>query len=204
MKMRGFSAERFARRGFTLVEVGIAATLAAVVMAGATTLTVAMLRNNGAVQQRLEQIAVRSRLAEAFRTDVTAARTCSLDDQNPAGGIILRSDEEHAVRYVPSENRVARIVETGGKATSRETFTLGSDQHATLTMTSDAVRLVRCTIETPAASAENRPPGVKPRPALMISAVLGRQVRLAEMVRQAVRLKTAPAPPPKASEEPAP
>jgi type II secretory pathway pseudopilin PulG len=186
------------RRGFTLVELGVAATLAAVVMGGATALLVGMIRTNGAVRERLEQIAVRSHLANRFRADVAAAKTCTLlDEKQPAAGIVLRTDDEHSVRYVVGENDVQRVAETGDKVAARDTFYLGDRQRAVLTITTDSLRLVRCTIEQASAPAEpaGRLAGAKPRPPLIIAAVLGRNGRLAETVRKAVpRPKVVPEP----------
>ena len=58
------------RRGFTLIEVGIAITLAAIVLGSATAMLVGMIRTNDAVHERLEQIAIRSHLSDRFRADV--------------------------------------------------------------------------------------------------------------------------------------
>jgi prepilin-type N-terminal cleavage/methylation domain-containing protein len=193
-------------RGFTLIEVGVAATLAAVVMGGATALLVGMMRTNNAVRERLEQIAVRNHLASVFRADVAGAKSCMLlDAKQPESGILLRTDDEHRVRYVAGENDVQRIAETGDKVTARDTFYLGDRQRATLTMTSDSLRLVRCTIEQPATLPEpqRRLAGMKPRAALIIAAVLGRSDRLNETLRKAVaRPKAAPEPPPDSDPDP--
>jgi len=198
-------AARRRPHGFTLVEVGIAATLAAVVMGGATAMLVGMMRTNSAVRERLEQISVRSHLANIFRADVASAKSCTkLDDKQPETGIRLRTDDEHSVRYVASENGVQRIAENGDKISARETFYLGDRQRVTLTMTTDVLRVVRCTIEPTVAlvGPQKHLTGAKPHVPLIIAAVLGRSGRLAEAVRKATaRPKAAPEPAPEAEPE---
>ncbi|HEX4145535.1 MAG TPA: type II secretion system protein [Pirellulales bacterium] len=193
------------RRGFTLVEVGVAITLAAFVMGGATALLIGMIRTNGAARQRLEQITVRSNLARIFREDVGNAKFCVLlDEKKPGAGVVLHLDDKHSVRYVAGENDLQRIAQTGDEVTAREVFYLGERQQARLAMTTDTLRLVRCTIEpsTPLAEPEKRLAGAKARPALIVVAVLGRSIRLAEAVRKAVpQPKVVPPPRPEPDED---
>ena len=164
--------------GFTLIEVGIAATLAAIVMGGATALIIGMSRTNNAVRERVEQIAVRSRLAEVFRADVARAKTCTIDEKQPESGILLRNDDQHSVRYVAGEHDVQRIAAMGDEVTARDTFfTLASGSVRHWRRQPDrygrcAARSNRCR-----AGPEKLPADAKPRPALIIFAVLARNDR---------------------------
>jgi prepilin-type N-terminal cleavage/methylation domain-containing protein len=193
-------------RGFTLIEVAVATTLAAMVMGGATALLVGLLRTNDVVHERLEQIAVRSRLASLFRADVAGAKFCTiLDEKRPESGILLRTVDEHKVRYIAGEHDVQRIAETGDKVSAREIFHLGEQQRATLTSTTDSLRMVRCTIEqsAPLPETQQRLAGMKPHAALTIAAVLGRSGRLMTTLQKAVaRPKAVPQPAPDAEPEP--
>jgi type II secretory pathway pseudopilin PulG len=186
------SRKTFSKRaGFTLVEVTIAGAMATVVAGIATALLVGVVRNNDAVHQRLEQIAIRSRLGEQFRADVARAKTgTAIEEPGATSGVELRFDEGHATRWLAAGDYLRRTASTGDHVDARESYFLGDGRRAELTISQDSPATVRCTIEPSVVPPAEQPAGGVTAPVrLSIVAVLARDGRLAESLAKA----TAPA-----------
>jgi prepilin-type N-terminal cleavage/methylation domain-containing protein len=187
--------------GFTLIEVSIALTLAAVVAGTAITLFVGLVSSNRQVHEDVPNAIARGRLADRFRNDVAAATGCTALEGKPLPeAIVLQLPDNQSVQYLAVAGEVQRLEYSGDHLDQRDTFRLGDDRRAVFAATADTIPMVSYTIAS--ATRELQPDrlpaaGVKSRPPLTIAAVLGRDWRLAQAVQRGAlqrKVDSSPAP----------
>lgn len=180
---------RRAVAGFTLIELAVAITVAAVVAGGAVALFAGLLGLDRQGRGDLATAIARDRLAEQFRADVAAAADCKpIDEKNPAVGIVLSGPSGQTVRYVAGEGQVERLVAAGETSAPRELYRLGDETRTSFQIATGSPVLVSATIDAIVSGPrpiQPLPSGAEVRRRLSIVAVLGREQRLAEAVEHA-------------------
>jgi type II secretory pathway pseudopilin PulG len=175
--------------GFTLIEIGIAGTLAAIVTGSAIALFLAFAGLDRRTRENLAETTAIEHLTERFRADVAQAAECSpLDDAASQAGVVLKASGDQSIFYVAGNEEVQRIRYSGKKALQRESYGLGEGGRAIFDVPAGTPPLVSCTIEALAPtgrSDQSIPASAQVRRSMTITAVLGRDWRLAEAVAQA-------------------
>ena len=112
------------RRGFSLLEMIVAVSLAGVVLSSVAFSLHSLQRANSHLQSELAYDVTLPRLAAQFRTDAHAAVGLETPTpRGPAGPIFLRADGGR-IEYDVSKSRVERRVLQGGRVISRELYRL--------------------------------------------------------------------------------
>ncbi len=133
------------RRGWTLLEAVLAITICTTLVGLVCGLLWSMLRSQGQSRDQIVRQGIHSRLAEAFRADVAAAKSCQpLDEQRPELGIVLAGPGESRVEYRAEDRRVARTASTGEKITGRESYQLGDAQQAKFNISNGDPMVISC------------------------------------------------------------
>jgi prepilin-type N-terminal cleavage/methylation domain-containing protein len=183
------SCHRRAPGGFTLIELAIASTLAALVAGAAAALLFGLFGLDRQSRDNVALTTARARLGDRFRADVATAAACTpLDEQQPEAGIVLKGSGGQSVQYLAAQGEVRRIDYAGDKIERREIYRLGDGGRAIFKLTTDSPPRVTCTVEfaTPSGRADQMlPAGAEVRRALTIAAVLARDGRLVEAVQHA-------------------
>jgi type II secretory pathway pseudopilin PulG len=149
------------RRGATLIEVMVMITVISVVMTGAATTLVALLRLERQARSDQSELQTLANLAARWRTDVHAAIAASADDDCE-----LTVTDGRTIRYSFAESRIAREVRLGETIVHRDAFVLPSRAQVEFTMAdSHAGRLLRLSIAPATVSAS--PIGAPVRPAVL-------------------------------------
>lgn len=138
------------RRGYSLIELSIVIALLTILLTGATMLLATLMMHTGRQRVTYNELQVATRLGEAFRRDVHAAKRVQIGDgAAPASGqlrLILPSGSQ--IEYVAVDRGVERIAADADQVKHREIFRL-PDLHAMrferAAMSSGDAELVVCT-----------------------------------------------------------
>jgi prepilin-type N-terminal cleavage/methylation domain-containing protein len=159
-------------RGFTLIEILVATTVATIVLATAVALLHTLLRADAANRDAMQRSAAVNRLSGQFRDDVHAAVRIAASSPDwqfdlPGG---------RSVVYQVTADSIVRTEKAGQAVAGRESFSLPPKAAAWIeTATRDGVILVSLLV-VPAADDSAQPPSAAP---LRIDAILGREHRFA-------------------------
>jgi len=155
------------RRGYSLFELMIVATISSVLLGIALALLHVMLRSHGADRDHVRHLEVLHRLASQFRRDAHAARDCTpLPSAGPRGVSFALAAGSTATYEIGGGN-ISRTLRSAEKTVGQETFRLAPDTSATLDMEQGPPRMIALVIGGP-----------QPSRALRIVALLAMDHRL--------------------------
>ncbi len=167
-------------RGWSLIEVVVVMSVAAALIGVTVTMLSGIFRAGRQGMDHMTQAGVINRLAEQFRADVAAARSCQplvgagAEEAEKKSGIVLKSAGQDRVEYVATAQVLERIAYAGENVDRRETYQLGPARRARLEIEQGKPNVVNCVLEQIESSPGFGEPTSGP---ISISAILGRNQR---------------------------
>jgi prepilin-type N-terminal cleavage/methylation domain-containing protein len=172
------------RRGVTLIETVVAMSMLVVLATLAVTTVFLLMRAEAGGARALTASTGVSRLADAFRQDVHAAASATVEnDENGKPQLRLAADGTAATLYSASDRTVRRIVKNGDDVTGSDSYTLpvGEVRFEVHPQQKLVSLVLQRTPETRSSKRPDTPEAsAKAQPALSqfrIEAALGRDVR---------------------------
>ena len=113
------------RQGFTLIEVGIAATISSLLAALGIALIYSLISVNSATKVQADQQRIVARLAETLRADTHCADSAKIEDETAkVKRLVLKQSTERSVEYTLADGEIFRRVHSGEKQVAVDSFLL--------------------------------------------------------------------------------
>lgn len=136
MKQR--TIKKPARRGITLIEVGVASTISSLIAAIGVGLICSLMAVNSATKVQADQQRTVARLADTFRADAHRAEGAKLEvaDSEKASSeeaesgmkcIVFKQEGERSIRYTLTDSEVLRQISSGGKRIAVDSFLFSNE-----------------------------------------------------------------------------
>lgn len=126
--MNRYFTKRQARRGITLIEVGVASTLCTLLASLGIGLIYNLFTLNSATKSQADQQRTIARFAETFRADVQRATSAESEKAENGGTMIAFSQESgRTVQYMFNQGEIVKQVLSGEKLLASDSFLFCED-----------------------------------------------------------------------------